>query len=231
MQLVSFKHLVIGLMMFAAAGMALALKPTQKVANSGAGIDLETLIPLEFGSWRLDPNQPVALINPVQLENINRIYDQTLTRTYIGPSNYRVMLSIAYGADQRSGVALAVHYPEVCYPAQGFEVEKSTVGSVATDHGAIPVRRLKTQLGSIRHEPVTYWTTIGSHVTLGGLDRRLLELEYGLRREIPDGLLFRVSSIDVDSDKAYRAQERFIQDLIKSLSPEGRVRMAGAGRQ
>ncbi len=35
MKLISFKHLVIGLCMFAAAGMALALKPTVKVADSG----------------------------------------------------------------------------------------------------------------------------------------------------------------------------------------------------
>ena len=31
----------------------------------------------------------------------------------------QIMLSIAYGEDQRDGMKL--HYPEVCYPAQGFQ--------------------------------------------------------------------------------------------------------------
>lgn len=224
------KNLLIFFVMILAAGLAYALMPTQRLADQGPEFDLETMIPLEFGEWRLDPNQPVTLINPVQLENINRIYDQNLSRTYIGPGNSRVMLSIAYGSDQRSGVSLGVHYPEVCYPAQGFVVGTSTVGSVATDHGVIPVRRLETRLGNVRLEPVTYWTTIGSHITLGGLDRRLLELQYGLDREIPDGLLFRVSTIDADSAKAYAIQDQFIQDLIRHLPAEGRMRLAGSVR-
>ena len=44
MKLFSFKHLIIGLCMFAAAGMALALKPTHKIADTGPKIDLEVLI-------------------------------------------------------------------------------------------------------------------------------------------------------------------------------------------
>ena len=54
MKFISFKHLLIGLFMFAAAGMALGLKPTEKIADAGPAVDLETLIPKQFGEWMLE---------------------------------------------------------------------------------------------------------------------------------------------------------------------------------
>jgi len=205
-----------------------ALMPTIMLAEQYGKPNLEELVPRSFGTWKLDPNQSAVILNPVQEENINRIYDQTLSRTYSRPDGYRVMLSISYGADQRSGVALSVHYPEVCYPAQGFQVLTNKEGSIATEHATIPVRRLETTLGMSRREPVTYWITLGSERTVGGLDRRLIELRYGLKREIPDGLLFRVSSIDRDSKHAFAIQEQFVKEFVQNLSAEGRIRLAGA---
>lgn len=216
--------------MFAAAVAAKELTPTIKLAELSARLNLDQTLPAAFGEWRLDPVQPVAIINPVQDENIRRIYDQTLSRTYVSPAGYRIMLSVAYGTDQRSGVALAVHYPDVCYSAQGFDILSTAVGSISTEHGVIPVGRVETKSGPTRPEPLTYWITLGDHITLGGMDRRLIELRYGLERKIPDGLVFRVSSIDADSAKAFRLQEQFIKDLIGSLPQEGRIRIAGARR-
>ncbi|PKO34838.1 MAG: EpsI family protein [Betaproteobacteria bacterium HGW-Betaproteobacteria-7] len=205
-----------------------ALMPTIMLAEQNGKPNLEELVPQSFGTWKLDPNQSAVILNPVQEENINRIYDQTLSRTYSRPDGYRIMLSMSYGADQRSGVALSVHYPEVCYPAQGFQVLTNKEGSIATEHATIPVRRLETTLGMSRREPVTYWITLGTERTVGGLDRRLIELRYGLKREIPDGLLFRVSSIDRDSPHAFAIQEQFVKEFIQNLSAEGRIRLAGA---
>ena len=136
------------------------------------------------------------------------------------------MLSIAYGDDQRA--TMAVHYPEVCYPAQGFQVKSNRQGTLDTVYGRLPVRRLETSLSHQRAEPVTYWVTIGDRISLGGWDRRLVELEYGLQRIVPDGLLFRVSSINRDSAQAFGDQARFLADLMASLPPESRTLIAGA---
>jgi hypothetical protein len=124
MKLLSFKHLVIGLCMFAAAGMALALKPTTRIADAGPKIDLETLIPKTFGDWKIDETVTPLIANPEQEALIKKIYNQTLTRTYVNLRNERVMLSIAYGGDQSDG--MQVHKPEICYPAQGFQILKAT---------------------------------------------------------------------------------------------------------
>lgn len=225
MKLISFKHLVIGLFMFAAAGMALALKPTTKVADSGPKIDLETLIPKTFGDWKMDATITPLIANPEQEALINKIYSQTLSRTYFNAAGERVMLSIAYGGDQSDN--MAVHKPEACYPAQGFQILKnSTISSFATEEGSIPVKRLVATQGQ-RIEPITYWTTVGDKVAISGLKWKFQQVKYGLTGKIPDGLLFRISSIQADETKAYQTQDAFTRDLLKAMSPSGRKRIIG----
>ncbi len=225
MKLISFKHLVIGLAMFAAAGMALALKPTVKVADSGPKIDLETLIPKTFGDWKIDETIAPLIANPEQEAMLSRVYNQTLTRTYINSRNERIMLSIAYGGDQSDN--MAVHKPEVCYPAQGFQILRSpTISTFATDDGSIPVKRLVATQGP-RIEPITYWTTVGDAVEVDGLKWKLQQLKYGLTGKIPDGLLFRISSIQADDAKAYQTQDTFTRDLLKAMPSGDRQRIIG----
>ena len=225
MKLISFKHLIIGLFMFAAAGMALALKPTTRVADAGPKVDLETLIPKTFGDWKIDATIAPLIANPEQQALINKIYTQTLTRTYINSGGERIMLSIAYGGDQSDN--MAVHKPEVCYPAQGFQILKSpTISSFSTGEGSIPVKRLVATQGA-RVEPITYWTTVGDTVAVSGLKWKLQQLKYGLTGKIPDGLLFRISSIQADDAKAYQIQDEFTRDLLKALPPGGRQRIIG----
>lgn len=225
MKLISFKHLIIGMFMFAAAGMALALKPTQKIADSEPKVDLEVLIPKTFGDWKIDETIVPLLVDPELQAKLDKIYNQTLTRTYVNSHNERVMLSIAYGGDQSD--AMAVHKPEVCYPAQGFQILKNRNDVFSTGAGEIPVKRLVATQGP-RIEPITYWTTVGDKVEISrGLKWKLSQLKYGLTGKIPDGLLFRISSIEADDTAAYRNQDDFSRALLGALTPEGRERIIG----
>lgn len=224
MNLISFKHFVIGLCMLGAGGMALALKPTHKVADTKPKIDLETLIPKQFSDWKIDETIVPLIANPEQEAMIHRIYNQTLTRTYVNSRNERVMLSIAYGGDQRDD--MAVHKPEICYPAQGFQILKNATGTFSTGAGDIPVKRLVASQGQ-RIEPITYWTTVGDTVAVNGLKWKFNQLKYGLTGKIPDGLLFRISSIQADDSAAYRMQDNFSRALLGALTPEGKKRIIG----
>ena len=218
--------ILLALMVGAGAG-ALALKPTSRMADEGSKIDLERMVPAAFGDWRTDLNQPVQVVNPQQTEVLSRIYSQTLSRSYLSPNGYRVMLSIAYGSDQSD--TKQVHKPEVCYPAQGFSLRENRVGVLATRFGDIPVRRLLTTLGR-RQEPVTYWITVGDRaIVTRGVNKKLAEMSYGFRGKIPDGLLFRVSSIDTDDKAAFAIQAGFVNQLLESLGPESRQRLGGLG--
>ncbi|MBI3432278.1 MAG: EpsI family protein [Hydrogenophilales bacterium] len=224
MKHISFRHLIIGLCMFIAAGMAVALKPTVKLSDSEPKIDLETLIPKQFGDWKIDQTIKPLIPDPQQQALLNKIYNQTLARTYVNSRNERIMLSIAYGGEQSDG--MAVHKPEVCYPSQGFQILKNVTGTFSTGSGDIPVRRLVATQGE-RIEPITYWTTVGDSVAVNGLKWKLDQLKYGLTGKIPDGLLFRISSIEADDAAAFRMQDDFARALLRALTPQGKDRLIG----
>ena len=225
MKRISFKHLIIGLCMFAAAGMALALKPTTKIADAGPKIDLETLIPREFGEWKIDESLVPINVSPEVQAKLDKIYGQTLSRTYVNAEGRRVMLSIAYGANQGSD-DFQVHRPEYCYAAQGFQVKKGWKDFLKLDSGELPIQRLEAVQGN-RDEPITYWITIGDKATLPGLSRKLTQLSYGLTGKIPDGMLIRVSSISANVKAEYHLQDQFVNAMLDAIEPTQRVRLTG----
>jgi EpsI family protein len=216
----------LGAAMVAAAGLAVVLTPRQRMAGAGPRFMLETMIPSTFGAWRIDPGIVPLQPDPAQQGMLERLYDQTLSRTYMNGDGERVMLSIAYGGDQSR--ALQLHLPEICYTAQGFEMLAAGDASLATAYGALPVKRLVARLNA-RNEPITYWITIGGKPTAPGVRQKLQRLAYGLSGRIPDGMLVRVSTIQADAASAYRLQDRFVGALLASLSTGGRQRQIGAG--
>lgn len=209
-----------------ATGAAHALRPRTKLAEKLGKLDLDRSVPMQFGTWQAIPER-ASVVNPQAQTLIDRIYGEVLTRSYVDTNDgYMIMLSIAYGGDQRD--QLAAHLPEACYPAQGFRIIDNQPGAIATPEGTLVVRRLSTQLGALRVEPVTYWAMVGEDQALGGLDQKLAALRYTLLRgQIPDGLLFRVSSIDPNAQAAFRRQDEFITELLAATRPEKRRRLAG----
>jgi len=215
---------IAGLMLAASIG-AVVARPTAKVSDE-APLVLEKIIPLEFGDWREEPQRMVQVVNPQTQELLDKLYSQILSRTYVNSGGYRIMLSLAYGSDQRG--SLQAHKPEVCYPAQGFQISNLESANLKTSFGTIPVRRLFGTMGP-RQEPVTYWFTVGDKAVMGTTQKKLVELRFGLTGRIPDGMLFRVSSIDPDQGKAYQTQEQFVNQLLQAVSPSDRQRLSGLG--
>jgi EpsI family protein len=218
------RNLIIGLAMFLAALSGLLLKPTMHVADNGPKFNLKDIIPSHFGTWQTANDQSYQMIDPEVKAKQDKIYSQILTRNYINSQGYQVMLTITYGADQSDD--FGAHDPQVCYPANGFQITNSRKTILRTKYGDVPVRRIGAINGS-RHEPVTYWFTVGKYVVDDGLDRKLAQLRYAMKGEIPDGILFRVSSIDKDESIAFRAQQNFVNDLLQSLDSQGRKRLIG----
>lgn len=217
--------LVLGLAMAAASAITLALTPSPGAMAAQAAFSLDAMIPARFGSWRIDPSIVPLTANPDQQGALARIYDQTLSRTYVDDAGRRVMLSIAYGGDQSR--ALQLHLPEVCYVAQGFQVAGEGTGQLATRFGALPVQRLVASQGE-RNEPITYWITIGDRATRSGIEQKLRRLAYGLSGQIPDGMLVRISNLTLDAPGAWRLHDRFAADLLDALESAGRKRLIGA---
>ncbi len=225
MKLISFKHLLVGLFMFAAAGMAVALKPTAKLADSTAQFQLETLVPKRFGDWKIDETIAPLLVTPELQKVIDETYSQTLTRTYVNSAGKRIMLSVAYGGAHGEG--MQTHKPEICYPAQGFQVVKDTQPAIlSTQFGELPIKRLVAAQGP-RNEPITYWVVVGDQQTQFGLRMKLAQMRYTLTGVIPDGMLVRVSSIDGDEAGAYENQTGFIRAMLAAMRDSERERLTG----
>lgn len=218
------KSIVLLVCMLAASALAVALKPTVRIADSDAAIDLQKLIPSTFGDWREEPQLSAQIVDPETKQLLDKIYSQTVGRTYRNAQGYRIMLSIAYGGDQSTD--MQVHRPEVCYAAQGFAVGNQQKVELLAGKNAIPAMRLEARINT-RFEPITYWLRVGNKLVRGNIELGLARLSYGIHGQIADGLLFRVSSIDRDSPAAYVQQDKFIDDLISAMSADSRRSVIG----
>lgn len=138
------------------------------------------------------------------------------------------MLSIAYGSNQHDSTE--VHKPEVCYPAQGFQIVANRNALLSLSDGLIPVRRLVATIGQQRSEPITYWIMTGEHAVADGLNKKIAELRYGLTGKIPDGMLVRISSIDRNEEAAFTNHDNFIGEMISSLTDDSKLRISGLGK-
>ena len=164
------------------------------------------------------------MVDPATEQKLREIYKEVLSRTYSNDGGDRIMLSMARSGNQ-IGIQQA-HIPDVCYPAQGFKTSGIEDGDLPTPNGSISVTRLTATMGA-RHEPITYWLTMGNQVVRTRLDKRMVQVRTFLEGGSPGGLLFRVSSIDRDSPRAFALQQKFVADMMASVSPEGRRKLAG----
>lgn len=219
-----WKSALVMLLAVSAALLAHAWRPTQHLADMRPKLDLAQLFPRSFAGWSEDTRGPVQLVSPDQQAVLNKIYNQTLSRTYVNAQGERVMLSVAYGGDQSDGTR--AHRPDVCYPAQGFQVRSDRTSTVSVGTHQVPSRLLVAQLGN-RIEPITYWVVVGEHVALSGLEQKFAQLAYSTRGVIPDGMLVRVSTIDPDAERAYGVHREFIKDLATAVSGANRARAFG----
>lgn len=184
--------------------------------------DLGRAFPVAFGPWRED--KVAAAFVRANNELANQLYEQLLERTYVDAAGQRIMLSVAYGREQAAGLEL--HWPDVCYRYGGYSVYGKHLADVPTDGRRLPVTRLVAEL-PLRPEPVTYWAVLGGERIADANSYRLRRLAHAVRRQIADGLLVRVSSIDPVAERAFEVQATFIDQLLQAMTPEDRARVAG----
>jgi len=173
------------------------------------------LVPEQFGDWKLVPS--LRLVTPTEPDALaNRIYSQMIGRGYTDSAGNIVMLLVAYGPRQSD--KLQLHMPEICYVAEGFRVSNSTPTKIDLGEGGqmLDVRKLVAQREN-RVERITYWMRVGDDVVSTLLDRQVSKLRYGLQGLIPDGVLVRVSTINVDAQTADQLQTKFLADLLKTV--------------
>jgi EpsI family protein len=224
---VSLKAVILVVAMLSSYGVAKHFTPTTYLADTLPPLVLDKALPGEFGGWKVDPRSLAALVNPSTEAFLKTVYSETLSRTYINDAGDQVMLSIAYGREQTDGNS--VHFPEVCYPAQGFKISDKYSDQLSAGSRRIAVTRLMTTRGP-RSEPVTYWIAMGDQIIGNNTSGKIARLKYGFKGIIPDGLLFRVSTITEDPKQAWVVQDKFVRDLLSNVPAEVAIRLAGSNQ-
>lgn len=224
---VSAAVMLAAVLMFGAAAAGEMLKPRVQLADLKPKLELQTLVPSTFAGWRELKEVTPVLPDPTVQAVLDATYSQTLARTYVNDRGQFVMLTIAYGSDQNSE-ATAAHRPEFCYTGAGFRVREHGTHEVAIGSHSLAVRQLIGTRES-RVEPISYWVTLDESATLPGIGRKLAQIRYGLKGQIADGMLIRVSSIDTDVEAAYAIHDQFIQDLRSHIPESFRSRFFGSG--
>ncbi len=203
-----------------AAGELLA--PGKAPAEPDTGASLAALAPRQVGEWHMVDAAPDVALTRGGAQVAERVYDNVLTRTYERARDGAVLwLVVASGRDQRADLAL--HLPELCYRASGFEVEPQGLAPLAHAGVRGEVRRVLARSRE-RLEPVSYWVVMGGEVVTGLFDQKLRQLWYGLTGQIRRGTLVRVS-IPMRGgavEPAYREQQDFIHQLLASWPADGR---------
>jgi EpsI family protein len=217
--------------LISAAVLAHVLAPHELMAKTSASLNLETVIPKQFGTWTVVPSiRPVTPADQEGYVQANdeaaKIYSQEVGRGYTDGRGHIVMLMVAYGPVQN--FRLKAHRPEMCYTAAGYRVSSKTGAEVPYQDGVPPLKvaHIVAEREN-RYEPISYWMRVGNDITTGVIDRQLIRLKYGLQGLIPDGALMRVSTVDLPKEASYKLQDQFIRDLLAAISPENRKFFVG----
>lgn len=217
-------NFALGMIMVLSAVLAKVMTPADISPPLQVRIDLEELIPGEFDVWKLDSSKVASIINPEAQRGLEKIYNQTLARTYVNKQGEHIMLSIAYGGEQKTD--MHAHRPEICYAANGFDIGKMTKTYIDTTIGRIPVMRMVAKNG-VRIEPITYWIRVGDSLTRGWIEQKLAAIGYGLTGKVPDGILVRVSSISKDEQNSFRIQQDFLKAMLQAVRSKDRFWLVG----
>jgi len=205
-------------------GVASFLKPHEHYAKSES--NFEKNIPRVINGW-VEVQQSTPQVSVVSDEKslINQLYDDTLMRTYADKDGNQVMVALAYAKEQRQDVK--IHQPDICYPAQGYQMQKTDIVSFDQIKTTAPViGKRQLYYGQNHFEAVSYWIRVGDRTMTSGLQMRLKIIADGLfKRRLDDGILVRVSSVLVDDSKtkeAYELHEKFLAEfssVVEEQSP------------
>lgn len=216
------RQFLYGGVLLGAVGAGMALKPRRAAPIPAPGA-LESAVPLTIGPYRFLTQS--GLVVPQQDALSERIYDQVLTRIYGAPGLPAVMLLIAYGSAQDSGLAL--HRPEICYFGAGYEIGPMREVPFAAGKGKAGEASYLTATRPDRREQIFYWTRIGDRFVTSATNEKWIVIKANLHRELPDGVLVRMSTVAPSDAEALPALQHFNTWLVRSLGSDGRQLLLG----
>jgi len=219
--MIARRDLLIGGIYLAGAATAFARLPDRRRPRLARGV-LEQWVPATIGPWHHASNEGVVL--PTADELSDRLYDNIVSRTYAAAGVPPVMLMLAYNSEQ-DGV-LQIHRPEACYKAGGFGLTPTqTVPLEVAPGRSLDANRFAATAPD-RVEQVLYWTREGDRIPSSWLGQKRDLLLANLAREVPDGMLVRVSTF-AEGAAAGPVLETFVRSLVAAAPARLRGLLVG----
>lgn len=206
-----------------AAALAYQLKPHRKLNLLGHR-KMADILPISFGTWSSQGES--SLVTPATEGKLAaRLYNEIVSRIYTqADTGEQIMMLIAYGDTQSD--LLQLHRPEACYPAVGFHLASTELARIPlAANVAIPGRRVLAELED-RHERIVYWTRVGEFLPATSGGQREAQLKTAVEGYVPDGALFRFSSLRPDPS-AFEILDGFIKELVGAVAPNNRPPLLG----
>ncbi|EGD60016.1 methanolan biosynthesis EpsI [Novosphingobium nitrogenifigens DSM 19370] len=218
------RKFVLGGIFAATVGGAMLLRPRAVGSPVGAGT-LDRVLPR-----RVPPYVEAGtsdLIAPVDSDLAALTYSDILMRLYRRDDAAPIMLLVACGAGREPG--LAVHRPEECYPAFGYDVSPLRPVPMGTPLPPGMTATFFTARRDDRVEHVLYWVRLGAGFPASNRAQRLAVARENLRGRLPEGVLLRVSTIGGEASVALEALRGFAGGLLAHLDTAGREILLGHG--
>lgn len=183
------RQFVLGTGLLGIAGLAAFARPPRPGRRTDMQAALERALPARIGSEERIVADGIVL--PPQDALSQAIYDGYVARAYAAPGTAPIHVVIAYGSVQ--DYALQLHRPEFCYPASGYTIDAVADHMLILDGRHIPGSAMTAHLAR-RSDCVMWWTRLGSAFPTSVWQERREILEAAWRREVPDGVLVRLST-------------------------------------
>ena len=184
---------------------------------------LRRLIPATIGPWYHQGSDGLILAQSSPLSE--RIYDDLLTRVYVGRGLPSIMLLIGLVSTQEDQVQ--IHRPEACYPPAGFKLAFNDPKLIQLRDGRQFRAASLTATAPERIEQILYWTRIGQDFPQNYFEQEISTLRQSLLGMSPDGVLVRASAIGEKTQVA-AALTKFVEIMANSASAEARALLVGA---
>lgn len=217
----SRRDALVGGLALGVAAASVVVRP-QRLFQPLSRAAIEAAIPQAFGDWRVAATSGLILPPPDEISR--KIYDQILTRVYAAPDRLPVMALFAYGSIQN--LTFELHRPEQCYPEQGFTLSPPVHLPVTLGTRKIMATALSAQRENYS-EQLLYWTRIGNDFPESNIQEKLVVAKDNLTRQIPDGMLVRISVSTSDRAGALALIQDFVQSMNANLPPLGRQLVQG----
>lgn len=205
------RRLIIAAALFGGALLTEAMRPT-RLPVSDAARRLSGAFPDRVGVWTSAHFSDFIL--PTSDPLSQAIYQAQALQGYKSNTGQHLYCLVAYGSTQ--DYALQLHRPEICYQASGFALRNFTQHEL-TFAGRRVNATMMTAERRGRIERVLFWTRVGQAFPATQWQVRQQIARSWLMRQLPDGLLFRVSLTLGNDETTDERLLAFVNQLVAAM--------------